>query len=193
MRESRAGIPAATELPYAGLLRQSGKVYYQQASMNLAVKDTLAANDEIAGIAEKHKCEIVNLLIEGNDASRRCNIEFSVPSDKFTPFVKALRGIGQVLNEQITAQLVTGTSMGGSDDRAEFSRVKVDLVDDGARRGVFSSAFRASGNHFVSGSSLLLEGFGMILPYAIATVMLLGGIFVVRMLTRHLRARWSQL
>lgn len=180
--ESRAVLPEAKALdrtgpaaPYAKMIESSLKAYYREARLRLAVSDTLKANDEIERIAEKHKCEIVNLVIEGNDRSRSCSVEFSVPADRFDGFVRELRGLGEVIQERITARRLQGTGAGGgTDSRLEFARVRVELVDRGGRRGIFARSLDASINHFIRGGALLLEGTGYVLPFLIPLSVLVG-------------------
>jgi hypothetical protein len=87
-----ADHPAAFE----NTIRTSGKLYYRQADLQLAVVETFQANDEMEKIARDHKCEIANLVMEGNDESRRCTVELLVPSDQFDDLVKKLRKVGAV-------------------------------------------------------------------------------------------------
>jgi hypothetical protein len=169
---------------FSGMIERSGRIYYRQAEMQLAVGDTLKGNDDLERIANEHKCEIANLIIEGNDLSRRCSVELLVPSDRFDSLVRQFRKVGRVLHERITAQKIEGSASGSGDSRVEFARVRADLVDDGAQRGLFARAFESSGNHFVRGSALLLEGSGFALPFLLAASFLAGVILLARRIRR---------
>jgi hypothetical protein len=178
----------AAPTPYGDILQRSGALYYRQADMQLAVGDTLQANDEMEKIANEHKCQIVNLVIEGNDQSRRCSVEFQVPSDHFDSLVRKLRKVGTVLHERITAQRIEGKRTLGGDERAEFAAVRAEIIDDGARRGVFARSFETSGNHFVVGSALLLEGTGYILPFLLTAA----GLAALFQLAKRMRRKSLQ-
>jgi hypothetical protein len=88
----------------AGLLaRVDSAEYRRTADLSLKVGDCVKAGDDLEGKLAKIRGEILDMLMEGTEGSRRCALRVLVPSPSFRAFVGELRSMGKVQAEKITA------------------------------------------------------------------------------------------
>jgi hypothetical protein len=177
----------------AGLLaRVNSPEYRRTADLSLKVGDCVKAEDDLEGKLEKIRGEILDMLMEGTEGSRRCALRVLVPSPSFRAFVSELRSMGKVQAEKITAsKLKSGSSSAPAEevDPRELCLVSIRMADEKVAqavlegRGTLASSFDRSASHLLMGAAVLVEGLGYVLPFGLAGAALL----VPALLLRRLR------
>jgi hypothetical protein len=190
--ESSAPPPAPARA--AGLLaRTESPGYRRSADLSLKVADCVKAEDALEAKLEKIRGEIVDLLMEGTEGARRCTLQVVVPSPAFRPFVSELRGMGKVQSERITAAKIRPGGRApaeGEIDARELCLVVLRMADERVApsvvegKGNLASSFGRSASHLLNGISVLVEGFGFVLPFALAGAAVLVPALLLRRLRR---------
>ncbi len=184
-------LPAVTEK--ASLLaRVESPAYRRSADLALKVVDCVKAEDELEAKLEKIRGEIVDMLMEGTEGSRRCTLRVLVPSPSFRGFVSELRAMGKVQAEKISAAKIKagGTPAVGEPDGRELCLVAVRMADERVAaavvegKGNLASSFDRSASHLLNGFSVLVEGLGYVLPFALAAAAILVPALLLRRLRR---------
>ena len=174
------------------LARVESPDYRRSAELALKVVDCVKAEDELEAKLEKIHGEIVDMLMEGTEGSRRCSLRVLVPSPSFRGFVSELRAMGKVQAEKITASKIKGGAApaAGEPDARELCLVSVRMMDERVAaavvegRGNLASSFDRSASHLLNGLSVLVEGLGYVLPFALAGAALLVPAVLLRRLRR---------
>jgi len=170
--------------PTRGLLAMTSSPSYKRAGdLTIRVPDCTKAEDDLEAKLTAIKGEIVDMLMEGTEGSRTCTLSAIIPADQFRGFITELRKMGKVQSERITAsklrpgQAEGGVVAGGPDPR-ELSLVSVQMADEKVAqtvlesRGVLATSFDRSASHFMKGLAVLVELFGLVLPFALALIAL---------------------
>jgi hypothetical protein len=133
------------------------------------------------------------MLMEGTAGARTCTLTVVIPSDKFRGFIADLRGMGKIQSERITASKLKpgqGEAAGDVPDPRELSLVSLRMADEKVAqnvlesRGVLSASFDRSSSHFLKGLAVLVEAFGLILPFALAAAVVGVPFLIARRLRR---------
>ena len=169
---------ASAAPPASGLLaRADAPGYRRSADLSLKVADCVKAEDELEAKLEKVRGEILEMRMEGTEGSRRCTLELSVPSPAFRAFVAELRGMGKVQAETVAASRLRPGGRApaeGEIDARELCLVAVRLADERVAlavlegKGNLAASFDRSASHLLNGVSVLVEGLGYVLPFALA-------------------------
>jgi len=171
----KAGHPAS-----AGLLALTSAAGYRRAAdLSLRVDDCTKAEDLLETKLQEIRGEIVEMLMEGTAGARTCTLSVVIPSDKFRAFIEDLRGMGKIQSERITAsKLKPGQdgAAGGVEglDPRELSLVSLRMADEKVAqnvlesRGILAASFDRSSSHFLKGLAVLVEAFGLVLPFLLA-------------------------
>lgn len=184
-------LPAVPAKP--GLLaRVESPDYRRSAELALKVVDCVKAEDLLEEKLEKIRGEIVDMLMEGTEGSRRCTLRVLVPSPSFRGFVSELRAMGKVQAEKITAAKIRGggAPAAGEPDARELCLVAVRMMDERVAaavvegRGNLASSFDRSASHLLNGLSVLVEGLGYVMPFALAAAAILVPALLMRRLRR---------
>lgn len=185
-----SGEPMTWSLPFGGAYRRA-------AEFQVKVKDSIKADDDIEKTADEVGGTLLDLVLEGTDGARRGVISFKIPSDKVNVFIKAVRGLGMIQHERITAQHLGEGSGGkvqnGEMDEREFSLVRVNFWDEAVApevkegRGLFAASFNKSASHFLKGLAVFIELTGLVLPYMLAAGLILAPILAVVRMRRRAR------
>jgi hypothetical protein len=173
------GAPAA-EPPVRGLLAMTNSPSYKRAGdMTLRVADCTKAEDDLEAKLVAIKGEIIDMVMEGTEGSRTCTLSAVIPADQFRAFVVDLRKMGKVQSERITATKLRpgqaeGSAVGNGPDPRELSLVSVRMADEKVAqtvlesRGVLATSFDRSASHFMKGLAVIVELFGLALPFLLA-------------------------
>ena len=197
----RAGAPradmetaeAAPERPAGLLARVNSPEYRRTADLSLRVNDCVKAEDLLEGKLEKIRGEILDMLMEGTEGSRRCVLRVLVPSPSFRAFVSELREMGKVQAEKITAaRIKAGSASAAAEevDPRELCLVAIRMADEKVAqsvlegRGTLAASFDRSASHLMKGAAVLVEGVGYVLPFALAGAVLLIPALVIRRFRR---------
>jgi hypothetical protein len=184
---------AAPARPAGLLARVNSPEYRRTADLSLRVNDCVKAEDLLEGKLEKIRGEILDMLMEGTEGSRRCVLRVLVPSPSFRTFVSELREMGKVQAEKITASKIKGgsTSLAAEEvDPRELCLVSIRMADEKVAqtvlegRGTLAASFDRSASHLMKGAAVLVEGVGYVLPFALVGVLLLVPALVIRRLRR---------
>ncbi len=180
----RESSVAAEPAPTRGLLAMTNSPAYKRAGdLTLRVPDCTKAEDDLEAKLVAMKGEILDMIMEGTEGSRTCTLSTIIPADQFRGFITELRKMGKVQSERITAsklrpgQAEGGEGAGGPDPR-ELSLVSVRMADEKVAqtvlesRGVLASSFDRSASHFIKGMAVLVELFGLALPFVLALLAL---------------------
>ena len=174
-RQEFSGRPALK-----GLLNLTNAPGYRRAGdLSLRVQDCTKAEDDLESKLQEIRGEILEMLMEGTAGSRTCTLSVVIPADKFRSFITDLRKMGTIQSERITAsklkpgQVEAGAAEGKPDPR-ELSLVSIRMADEKVAqtvlesRGILASSFDRGSSHFMKGMAVLVEAFGLVLPFALA-------------------------
>ncbi len=160
-----------------------GRAYQREASLSVRVNDVFEALASVEKLAGDAKGYLETIDVSGTPQTHDGRIRLTVPSDKFTEVFGALRKLGDLLTERITAQMVTGNRAvaGGAvkDAAVELVRIDLALSDNPERlaktevKGLLAGAWQRSMDHFGKGGAVLLEAFGYVLPFLLSFVAIL--------------------
>jgi hypothetical protein len=169
--------PAAPR-PHGGLLAlTTAPGYRRAATLSLRVDDCTKAEDLLETKLQDINGELVEMLMEGTAGARTCTLSVVIPSDKFRGFIADLRGMGKIQSERITASKLKpgqGDAAGDVLDPRELSLVSLRMADEKVAqnvlesRGILAASFDRSSSHFLKGLAVLVEVFGLVLPFALA-------------------------
>jgi len=174
-----AGAPQPS-LPARGLLAMTNSPSYKRAGdLTLRVADCTKAEDDLEARLVAIKGEILEMVMDGTEGSRTCTLSAIIPADQFRAFVVDLRKMGKVQSERITASKLRpgqaeGTAVAGGPDPRELSLVSIRMADEKVAqtvlesRGVLASSFDRSASHVMKGLAVIVELFGLLLPYLLA-------------------------
>ena len=172
--------PAEPSVAPRGLLAMTNSPSYKRAGdLTLRVADCTKAEDDLEARLVAIKGEILDMVMEGTEGSRTCTLSAVIPADQFRAFIVDLRKMGKVQSERITASKLRpgqaeGTAVAGGPDPRELSLVSIRMADEKVApavlesRGVLSASFDRSASHFMKGLAVMVELFGLILPFALA-------------------------
>lgn len=170
--------------------------YRRAAEFTFRVTDCAKSEDALEVKLEEIKGEILEMVMQGTEGSRRCTISLTVPSDEFRDFVVYVREIGEMQAERITAtRLRPGYGRGGDPsgvDPRELSLVTISMADEKVApeiiesRGVLSKSFDRSTAHLLQGFAVIVEVIGYALPFAVVLTLVFLPIFLA---TRWRRAQ----
>jgi hypothetical protein len=163
--------------------------------LSLRVEDCTKAEDALETKLTAIKGEIVDMVMEGTEGSRTCTLSAIIPADQFRAFITELRKMGKVQSERITAsKLKPGqadvTVAAANPDPRELSLVSLRMADEKVAqnvlesRGILSTSFDRSASHFLKGLAVMVELFGMLLPFLIAFAAVAAPILVLVKLRR---------
>lgn len=194
-KEAAAEAPAACAAPPSpGLLaRVEGPGYRRSAELSLKVADCVKAEDALEATLEKIHGGILDMLMEGTEGSRRCTLQVVVPSPAFRGFVSELRAMGKVQAEKIAAAKIRPGGRApaeGEIDARELCLVAIRMADERVAqtvlegKGNLAASFDRSASHLLNGVSVLVEGFGYVLPFALAGAAVLLPALLLRRLRR---------
>lgn len=177
----KAEPPAPDPMPAArGMLALTNSPSYKRAGdLTLRVADCTKAEDELEAKLVSIKGEILDMVMEGTEGSRSCTLSAIIPADQFRAFIVDLRKMGRVQSERITASKLRpgqgeGTAVGGGPDPRELSLVSIRMADEKVAqnvlesRGVLAASFDRSASHFMKGLAVIVELFGLALPFLLA-------------------------
>jgi hypothetical protein len=180
--------------PAKGLLALTNAPGYRRAAtISLRVDDCTKSEDLLETKLQDIKGEIVEMLMEGTAGARTCTLSVVIPSDKFRAFIADLRGMGKIQSERITAsKLKPGQGEGSVEapDPRELSLVSLRMADEKVAqnvlesRGILASSFDRSSSHFLKGLAVLVEAFGLILPFLLAFAAVAVPVLIARRLRR---------
>jgi len=174
-----AGAPEPASKP-RGLLAMTNSPSYKRAGdMTLRVADCTKAEDDLEAKLVSIKGEIIDMVMEGTEGSRTCTLSAIIPADQFRAFIVDLRKMGKVQSERITASKLRpgqaeGNAAAGGPDPRELSLVSVRMADEKVAqtvlesRGVLATSFDRSASHFMKGLAVIVELFGLALPFLLA-------------------------
>ena len=156
--------------------------------------DCTKAEDLLETKLQEIKGEILEMLMEGTAGSRTCTLSVIIPSDKFRGFIADLRAMGKIQSERITASKLKPGQAGAAGaveapDPRELSLVSLRMADEKVAqsvlesRGILASSFDRSSSHFLKGLAVVVEAFGLILPFALALL----GVAVPFLIARRIR------
>jgi hypothetical protein len=191
--EERPKVAYAAARPPGLLARVESPDYRRAADLSLRVADCVKAEDELEAKLEKVRGEILDMLMEGTEGSRRCVLRVLVPSPSFRAFVTELRAMGKVQAEKITASKVKagGAAPAAEEvDPRELCFVSVRMADEKVAqavlesRGLLAASFDRSASHLMKGVAVLVEGFGYVLPFGLAAAAVLVPALLLRRLRR---------
>lgn len=163
-----------------GLLAMTSAPGYRRAGdFSLRVADCVKAEDDLEAKLTEIRGEIVDMVMEGTAGARTCTLSVIIPADKFRGLVMDLRKMGQVQSERITASKLKpgqaeGAVAGADPDPRELSLVSVRMADEKVAqnvlesRGVLAASFDRSTSHFLKGLAVMVEFFGLALPFVLA-------------------------
>lgn len=186
------------EAPLAvkGLLGMTQSPNYKRAGdLSLRVADCTKAEDDLESKLTAIKGEIIDMVMEGTEGSRTCTLSAVIPADQFRGFITDLRKMGKVQSERITAsklrpgQADRAVAAEGPDPR-ELSLVSIRMADEKIAqtvlesRGVLATSFDRSASHFMKGLAVIVELFGLVLPFVVAFLGLAVPVLVVMRLRR---------
>ena len=166
--------------PARGLLALTNSPSYKRAGdLTLRVADCTKAEDDLEAKLVSIKGEIVDMVMEGTEGSRTCTLSAIIPAEQFRAFVVDLRKMGKVQSERITASKLRpgqaeGSAVADAPDPRELSLVSVRMADEKIAqtvlesRGVLASSFDRSASHFMKGLAVIVELFGLALPFLLA-------------------------
>jgi hypothetical protein len=175
--EAPASLPASQA---RGLLAlTNGPSYKRAGDLTLRVADCTKAEDDLEAKLVSLKGEIVDMVMEGTEGSRTCTLSAIIPADQFRAFIVDLRKMGRVQSERITASKLRpgqaeGSALAGAPDPRELSLVSVRMADEKVAqtvlesRGVLATSFDRSACHFMKGLAVIVELFGLALPFLLA-------------------------
>jgi hypothetical protein len=179
-----------------GLLALTSSPSYRRAGdLTLRVADCTKAEEELEAKLVSIKGEIVDMLMEGTEGSRSCTLSALIPADQFRGFIADLRKMGKVQSERITASKLRpgqaeGAAGAGAPDPRELSLVSLRMADEKVAqtvlesRGVLATSFDRSASHLMKGLAVLVELFGLALPFLLALAALALPALVVLKLRR---------
>jgi len=182
-RDMEAGKAESAEPAPArarGLLALTNSPAYKRAGdLSLRVEDCTKAEDALEARLQAMKGEIVDMVMEGTEGSRTCTLSAVIPADQFRAFIADLRKMGKVQSERITASKLRpgqaeGTAVAGGPDPRELSLVSIRMADEKIAqtvlesRGVLAASFDRSASHFMKGLAVMVELFGLVLPFVLA-------------------------
>jgi len=182
--------------PAAGLLSLTNSPSYKRAGdLALRVADCTKAEDDLESKLVAIKGEIIDMVMEGTEGSRTCTLAAVIPADQFRAFIADLRKMGKVQSERITASKLRpgqaeGTAVAGGPDPRELSLVSIRMADEKVAqtvlesRGILATSFDRSASHFMKGLAVIVELFGLALPFLLALVALAIPALVVLKLRR---------
>jgi hypothetical protein len=174
-----AGKPALVLKPQGLLAMTNSPSYKRAGDLTLRVADCTKAEDDLESKLVSIKGEIIDMVMEGTEGSRTCTLSAIIPADQFRAFIVDLRKMGKVQSERITAsklrpgQAEGNAAVGGPDPR-ELSLVSVRMADEKVAqtvlesRGVLATSFDRSASHFMKGLAVIVELFGLALPFLLA-------------------------
>jgi hypothetical protein len=119
------------------------------------------------------------MVMEGTEGSRTCTLSAVIPAEQFRAFIVDLRKMGKVQSERITASKLRpgqaeDSAAGGGPDPRELSLVSVRMADEKVAqtvlesRGILATSFDRSASHFMKGLAVIVELFGLALPFLLA-------------------------
>lgn len=180
-----------------GLLALTSTPAYKRAGdLTLRVEDCTKAEDALEAKLTAIKGEIVDMIMEGTEGSRTCTLSAIIPADQFRSFISDLRKMGKVQSERITASKLRpgqgdgAAALAGDPDPRELSLVSVRMADEKVAqnvlesRGVLATSYDRSTSHFLKGLAVMVELFGLLLPFLIALAAIAAPILVVAKLRR---------
>lgn len=180
--------------PAAALPLLDDRAYKLQGECTMKVKAVLEMEESLKGLLTEHKGTIEQLEITGTERGRDGFAVLSVPSDRFDPFVKAVRGLGTMERERISAVAWKPAGNPSGDSVPEWAVVTLRFSDIASSpavdesKGILATSFGRSASHFLKGIAVLVEAVGFVLPFLVAAILLFGPAFVVVKITRRLRA-----
>jgi hypothetical protein len=176
--------PRVADASGRGLLAMTSSPSYKRAGdLTIRVPDCTKAEDDLEAKLVAMKGEIVDMVMEGTEGSRTCTLSAIIPAEQFRSFITELRKMGKVQSERIMAsKLRPGQAEGGiaagAPDPRELSLVSVRMADEKVAqmvlesRGVLATSFDRSASHFMQGLAVLVELFGLALPFVLALLAL---------------------
>jgi len=180
VEEGKMQADALRRTKVQGLLALTSAPGYKRAGdLSLRVPDCTKAEDELETKLQKIKGEIIDMLMEGTEGSRTCSLSVVIPAHEFRGFITALRTMGKIQAERITAsklkpgQAEAGAA-GGDPDPRELSLVSIRMADEKIAqtvlesRGILAASFDRSASHFMKGLAVIVELFGLALPFLLA-------------------------
>lgn len=176
----------------AGLL--GDRAYKLQGECLMKVKAVLEMEETLKAMLTEHKGTIDQMEITGTERGREGYAVVSIPSDRFDPFVKAVRGLGTMERERISATAWKPTGGAGSGESApEWAAVTLRFSDIAGpsvvaeSKGLLATSFDRSASHFLKGLAVLVETVGFVLPFLAAALLLIGPAWLIVKLARRLR------
>jgi hypothetical protein len=118
------------------------------------------------------------MFVGGTAGTRTCTHSVVLPSDKILGFIGDLRKMGPIQSGRITAsklrprRAVAGAAEVNPDPR-ELSLACVRMAEETVARTVLesravpASSFDRGATHFLKGLAVLVEAFGLVLPFAL--------------------------
>lgn len=182
------GIPYPTTEAMSLL---EGRPYKLQGECAIRVREVLAMELKLKAILEEHKGSIEQLEIVGTLRGREGFAILTLPTDRFDSFVSALRGLGKMEDERITAKALKPGSVeaasGVSAVTLRFSDIDSSAAFDEGK-GALATSFGRSASHALKGLAFLVETAGFMLPFVAAILLLVGPAWLIVKIARRLRA-----
>lgn len=199
MKAAEASSGAVADLSFGS----DGRAYRREAALSLKVGDVFETLKAVEKQVADAKGYLESIDVNGTASTHDGRIRLAVPSDRFTEVFGALRRLGDLLNERISAQMVPWNRQdargpkGQGDEAVELVKIDLSLSDNPERvaktrvGALMGAAWEKGMDHFARGGAVLLEGAGYVLPFVLsfgAILILVGAFGLVARLFRRASA-----
>lgn len=183
------GIPYPTS-EAMGLL--DDRPYSLQGECAIRVRDVLVMEQKLKEVLAAHQGVIEQIEIVGSLRGREGFAILSVPTARFDGFVAAVRALGRMEFERISA---TALKPGSGEPVPVMSAVtfRFSDIDSSAAfdegKGVLASSFGRGASHVLKGLAIIVEGAGIVVPLATGALLLIGPVYVIARYRRRREAK----